>query len=224
MRILYAEDERGLSEAVVDILTYHHYTVDAVYDGETALAYAQLEEYDGIILDIMMPDKSGLEVLKELRKLGDKTPIMLLTAKAEIKDQILGLDTGADDYLPKPFSMELLLAHVRALLRRRPDYIAKVLMFGNVELDQESHEMYVGNQSTSLGKLEYQLMELMMRNHGRYFSTEELLCKVWGYDTEAQPGVVWVYISYLRKKLADLNADIKIVLKRDVGYTLEAHK
>jgi len=122
MRILYAEDERGLSEAVVDILTYHHYTVDAVYDGETALAYAQLEEYDGIILDIMMPDKSGLEVLKELRKLGYKTPIMLLTAKAEIKDQILGLDTGADDYLPKPFSMELLLAHVRALLRRRPDY------------------------------------------------------------------------------------------------------
>lgn len=224
MRILYAEDERGLSEAVVDILTYHHYTIDAVYDGETALAYAQLEEYDGIILDIMMPDKSGLEVLKELRKLGYKTPIMLLTAKAEIKDQILGLDTGADDYLPKPFSMELLLAHVRALLRRRPDYIAKVLMFGNVELDQESHEMYVGNQSTSLGKLEYQLMELMMLNHGRYFSTEELLCKVWGYDTEAQPGVVWVYISYLRKKLADLNADIKIVLKRDVGYTLEAHK
>ena len=224
MRILYAEDERGLSEAVVDILTYHHYTVDAVYDGETALAYAQLEEYDGIILDIMMPDKSGLEVLKELRKLGYKTPIMLLTAKAEIKDQILGLDTGADDYLPKPFSMELLLAHVRALLRRRPDYIAKVLMFGNVELDQESHEMYVGNQSTNLGKLEYQLMELMMLNHGRYFSTEELLCKVWGYDTEAQPGVVWVYISYLRKKLADLNADIKIVLKRDVGYTLEAHK
>lgn len=224
MRILYAEDERGLSEAVVDILTYHHYTVDAVYDGETALAYAQLEEYDGIILDIMMPDKSGLEVLKELRKLGYKTPIMLLTAKAEIKDQVLGLDTGADDYLPKPFSMELLLAHVRALLRRRPDYIAKVLMFGNVELDQKSHEMYVGNQSTSLGKLEYQLMELMMLNHGRYFSTEELLCKVWGYDTEAQPGVVWVYISYLRKKLADLNADIKIVLKRDVGYTLEAHK
>jgi len=224
MRILYVEDERGLSEAVVDILTYHHYTVDAVYDGETALAYAQLEEYDGIILDIMMPDKSGLEVLKELRKLGYKTPIMLLTAKAEIKDQILGLDTGADDYLPKPFSMELLLAHVRALLRRRPDYIAKVLMFGNVELDQESHEIYVGNQSTSLGKLEYQLMELMMLNHGRYFSTEELLCKVWGYDTEAQPGVVWVYISYLRKKLADLNADIKIVLKRDVGYTLEAHK
>jgi len=224
MRILYAEDERGLSEAVVDILVYHNYAVDAVYDGETALAYAKSEEYDGIILDIMMPDISGLDVLKELRRLGHKTPIMLLTAKAEIEDQILGLDSGADDYLPKPFSMDLLLAHVRALLRRRPDYISRMLAFGNAELDQESHDLYVGNQKASLGKLEYQLMELLMLNHGRYFSTEELLYRVWGYDTDAQPGVVWVYISQLRKKLADLNAGIKIVLKRDVGYTLEELK
>ena len=224
MRILYAEDERGLSEAVVDILVYHNYAVDAVYDGETALAYAKSEEYDGIILDIMMPDISGLDVLKELRRLGHKTPIMLLTAKAEIEDQILGLDSGADDYLPKPFSMDLLLAHVRALLRRRPDYISRMLAFGNAELDQESHDLYVGKQKASLGKLEYQLMELLMLNHGRYFSTEELLYRVWGYDTDAQPGVVWVYISQLRKKLADLNAGIKIVLKRDVGYTLEELK
>lgn len=224
MRILYAEDERGLSEAVVDILVYHNYAVDAVYDGETALAYAKSEEYDGIILDIMMPDISGLDVLKELRRFGHKTPIMLLTAKAEIEDQILGLDSGADDYLPKPFSMDLLLAHVRALLRRRPDYISRMLAFGNAELDQESHDLYVGNQKASLGKLEYQLMELLMLNHGRYFSTEELLYRVWGYDTDAQPGVVWVYISQLRKKLADLNAGIKIVLKRDVGYTLEELK
>ena len=224
MRILYAEDERGLSEAVVDILVYHNYAVDAVYDGETALAYAKSEDYDGIILDIMMPDISGLDVLKELRRLGHKTPIMLLTAKAEIEDQILGLDSGADDYLPKPFSMDLLLAHVRALLRRRPDYISRMLAFGNAELDQESHDLYVGNQKASLGKLEYQLMELLMFNHGRYFSTEELLYRVWGYDTDAQPGVVWVYISQLRKKLADLNAGIKIVLKRDVGYTLEELK
>ena len=224
MRILYAEDERGLSEAVVDILVYHNYAVDAVYDGETALAYAKSEEYDGIILDIMMPDISGLDVLKELRRLGHKTPIMLLTAKAEIEDQILGLDSGADDYLPKPFSMDLLLAHVRALLRRRPDYISRMLAFGNAELDQESHDLYVDNQKASLGKLEYQLMELLMLNHGRYFSTEELLYRVWGYDTDAQPGVVWVYISQLRKKLADLNAGIKIVLKRDVGYTLEELK
>ena len=224
MRILYAEDERSLSEAVVDILVYHNYTVDAVYDGETALAYAQLEEYDGIILDIMMPKKNGLEVMRELRRNGCNTPIMILTAKSEIEDQIIGLDAGADDYLPKPFSQELLLAHVRALLRRRPNYISKVVSFGNVALDQESHTLYVHNQSAGLGKLEYQLMELLMLNRGRYFTTEELLCKVWGYDTEAQPGVVWVYISYLRKKLSDLNANVRIALKRDVGYTLEESK
>lgn len=224
MRILYAEDERSLSEAVVDILVYHNYTVDAVYDGETALAYAQLEEYDGIILDIMMPKKNGLEVMRELRRNGCNTPIMILTAKSEIEDQIIGLDAGADDYLPKPFSVELLLAHVRALLRRRPDYISKVVSFGNVALDQESHTLYVHNQSAGLGKLEYQLMELLMLNRGRYFTTEELLCKVWGYDTEAQSGVVWVYISYLRKKLSDLNANVRIALKRDVGYTLEESK
>lgn len=224
MRILYAEDERSLSEAVVDILVYHNYTVDAVYDGETALAYAQLEEYDGIILDIMMPKKNGLEVMRELRRNGCNAPIMLLTAKFEIEDQIIGLDAGADDYLSKPFSMELLLAHVRALLRRRPDYISKLVSFGNVALDQESHTLYVYNQSVGLGKLEYQLMELLMLNRGRYFTTEELLCKVWGYETEAQPGVVWVYISYLRKKLSNLNANVKIALKRDVGYTLEELK
>ena len=224
MRILYAEDERSLSEAVVDILEYHNYVVDAVCDGETALAYAQLEEYDGIILDIMMPKKSGLEVMRQLRKNGCTTPIMLLTAKSEIEDQIIGLDAGADDYLPKPFEMEFLLAHVRALLRRRADYVSKVISFGNVVLDQESHLLYVYNQSVNLGKLEYQIMELLMLNRGRYFTTEELLCKVWGYDTDAQLGVVWVYICYLRKKLCVLNANIKIVLKRDVGYSLEEYK
>ena len=224
MRILYAEDERSLSEAVVDILTYHHYTVDAVYDGDEALAYAQLVEYDGIILDIMMPQKDGLEVLKALRNLGSKTPIMLLTAKSEIEDQVLGLDAGADDYLPKPFSMELLLAHVRALLRRRSSYMPRVLTFGNVELNQDSHELSVGNQKIVLGKLEYQIMELLMLNHERYFSTEDILCKIWGYDTEAQSGIVWVYISYLRKKLSDLNANIMIAVKRNVGYTLEEQK
>jgi len=221
MKILYAEDERSLSEAVVDILVYHQYTVDAVYNGEEALAYAQLEEYDGIILDIMMPKKDGLEVLKELRDRGCKTPVMLLTAKGEVEDQIVGLDAGADDYLPKPFSMDLLLAHVRALLRRRSDYMPQILKFGNVELDQQSHEMKVGAQMTVLGKLEYQMMELFMLNQGRYFSTEDILCKVWGYDTDAQPGVVWVYISYLRKKLSDLHADVAITVKRNVGYTLE---
>lgn len=221
MKLLYAEDERSMSEAVVDILTYHKYLVDAVYDGEEALAYAQAEQYDGIILDIMMPKMDGLEVLKRLRSSGCTTPVLLLTAKSEVEDQIVGLDSGADDYLPKPFSMNLLLARVRAMLRRREQFTPNILTCGNISLNQQSYELSCGDQSMVLPKLEYQLMELFMLNKGIYLSTEDLLCKTWGYDSKAEHGTVWVYISYLRKKLAALHANVTIRLKRNVGYTLE---
>lgn len=221
MKLLYAEDERAMSEAVVDILTYHNYIVDAVYDGEEALAYAQLGHYDGIILDIMMPKMSGLGVLKALRSAGCTTPILLLTAKAEIEDQIEGLNQGADDYLPKPFSMNLFLARLRAMLRRNESFTPTVLTCGNITLNQQSCTLSGGGQSFVLPKLEYQLMELLMRNQGIYLSTEDLLVKVWGYDTEAEIGTVWVYISYLRKRLTALNANVVITAKRNVGYTLE---
>lgn len=221
MKLLYAEDELSMSEAVVDILTYHKYLVDAVYDGEEALAYAQAEQYDGIILDIMMPKMDGLEVLKRLRSSGCTTPVLLLTAKSEVEDQIVGLDSGADDYLPKPFSMNLLLARVRAMLRRREQFTPNILTCGNISLNQQSYELSCGDQSMVLPKLEYQLMELFMLNKGIYLSTEELLCKTWGYDSKAEHGTVWVYISYLRKKLAALHANVTIRLKRNVGYTLE---
>lgn len=221
MKFLYAEDERSMSEAVVDILTYHNYLVDAVYDGEEALAYAQNEQYDGIILDIMMPKLDGLEVLKRLRSSGCMTPVLLLTAKSEVEDQIIGLDSGADDYLPKPFSMKLLLARVRAMLRRREQFTPNILTYGNISLNQQTYELSCGSQSMVLPKLEYQLMELFMLNKGIYLSTEELLCKTWGYDSKAEHGTVWVYISYLRKKLAALNANVTIRLKRNIGYTLE---
>ena len=147
MKLLYAEDERGLSEAVVDILTYHKYIVDAVYDGAEALAFAQNEQYDGIILDIMMPKLSGLEVLRRLRSEGCRTPILLLTAKGEVEDQVQGLDLGADDYLPKPFSMELLLARIRAMLRRRETFTPNILRRGNISLNQQSYELS-GNGQT----------------------------------------------------------------------------
>lgn len=222
MKLLYAEDEPAMSEAVVDILTYHKYNVDAVYDGLAALDYALSEQYDGIILDIMMPGLSGLEVLRKLRSAGCKTPILLLTAKSELEDQVQGLDLGADDYLPKPFPMELLLARVRALLRRRAEYTPNLLSFGNITLNQKSFELSCREQSFVLPKLEYQLLELLMLNRGIYLSTEELLCKVWGYDTDAELGVVWVYISYLRKRLSALNANVTIAAKRSVGYMLEA--
>ena len=222
MKILYAEDEPAMSEAVTDVLTYHKYNVDAVSDGEEALAYAEAEEYDAIILDVMMPKLSGTEVLKRLRDRGCKTPVMLLTAKAEIEDRIEGLDLGADDYLTKPFAMGELLARVRAMLRRREDFTPDILTCGNISLNMQNYELSSESGSFVLSKIEYQMMELLMANQGRYFSTEDILVKVWGYDTEADVGIVWVYISYLRKKLAALKANVELKAKRNIGYTLEA--
>ncbi len=197
MKLLYAEDEISMSEAVVDVLTYHKYNVDAVYDGADALAYAEAEQYDGMILDIMMPELSGLEVLEQLRKKGNNTPILLLTAKGE------------------------LLARVRAMLRRKENFRPDILKVGNLTLNMQSYELSCNGQSFVLPKLEYQLMELLMLNKGIYLSTEDLLTKVWGYETNAELGTVWVYISYLRKRLTALSANVAIRVKRNVGYTLE---
>ncbi len=221
MKLLYAEDEKSMAEAVTDILKYHNYTVDTVYNGRDAYDYAAAESYDGIILDIMMPELSGIEVLERLRRAGNKTPILLLTAKAEVEDRIMGLDAGADDYLPKPFSMKELLARVRAMLRRREAFTPDVLSVGSISLNRQSYELSGNGQSFSLPKLEYQVMELLMLNQGIYLSTEDILTRVWGYDTEADIGVVWVYISYLRKRLLALNANVEICAKRNIGYKLE---
>ena len=222
MKLLYAEDEISMSEAVVDILTYHHYSVDPVYDGKEALAYARVEQYDGIILDVMMPKINGLDVLRQLRSEGCKTPILLLTAKAEVEDRIQGLDLGADDYLPKPFHMGELLARVRAMLRRREEFTPDILQCGNISLNLQNCELSGSGRSFTLPKLEFKMMELLMLNQGIYLSSEDLLVKVWGYDTNVEIGIVWVYISYLRKRLTALNANIEIRAKRNIGYMLEA--
>ena len=224
MKLLYAEDEPAMSEAVVDILSYHNYTVDAVYDGREALDYAQNEQYDGIILDVMMPKLSGLEVLRELRQSGCRTPVLLLTAKSEVEDRIEGLDAGADDSLPKPFAMGELLARVRAMLRRREEFTPTLIRCGDLQLNQQNAELRCGENSVVLPKLEYKLMELLMLNQGICLSTEDMLVKVWGYETEADIGVVWVYISYLRKRLSALGSRVEIKARRGVGYTLEAGK
>ena len=168
-----------------------------------------------------MPKMNGLEVLCELRKIGVKTPILLLSAKAEVQDRIQGLDMGADDYLPKPFIMGELIARVRAMLRRREQFVPDILSLGNVSLNMQSHTMSVNNSSILLPKLEYQIMELLMINKNIYLSSEDILTKIWGYDTDAQIGIVWVYISYLRKRLLSMNANIQIVAKRNTGYSLE---
>ena len=224
MKLLYAEDEPAMSEAVVDILSYHNYTVDAVYDGREALDYARNEQYDGIILDVMMPKLSGLEVLRELRQSGCRTPVLLLTAKSEVEDRIEGLDAGADDYLPKPFAMGELLARVRAMLRRREEFTPNLIRCGDLQLNQQNAELCCGENSLVLPKLEYKLMELLMLNQGICLSTEDMLVKVWGYETESDIGVVWVYLSYLRKRLSALGSTVEIKARRGVGYTLEAGK
>ena len=220
MKLLLAEDEAALNEAVTDILTYHKYLVDSVYDGADALDYARLGDYDGIILDIMMPKKSGIEVLETLRREGIKTPVLLLTAKAEVEDRIAGLDAGADDYLPKPFAMGELLARIRAMLRRREDFTPDILSFGDLTLNRGTYELGSNGQAQVLPKIEFRMMEIFMLNKGIYISGDDLLAKVWGFDSDAEIGTVWVYISYLRKRLAALGSKVEITARRNVGYTL----
>lgn len=221
MKLLYAEDERALADAVEDILIHHKYLVDVVYNGEDAYEYALAGDYDGIILDIMMPRKNGIEVIEELRRKGCKTPILLLTAKTQVEDRILGLDAGADDYLSKPFDMGELLARVRAMLRRREEFHPDLLCYGDLKLDMQSAVLSCGEQECTLPKQEYRLLEQLMVNNQIYLSSEELLVKAWGYDTETDINSVWLYISYLRKRLAALKSDVSIASKRNIGYRLE---
>lgn len=221
MRILFAEDERAMSEAVSDVLTYHHCTVDAVDNGEDALAYAMAQHYDAMILDIMMPKMDGVSVLKQLRAVGNHTPALLLTAKSEVENRISGLDAGADDYLCKPFAMGELLARVRAMLRRREQYTPELLSVGNVTLNQGTGMLVCGELAQPLSRLEYNLMELLMLNPGITFPGGVLLERVWGYDSDAQADTLRVYMTYLRRKLSLLDSNLEIRSRCGVGYSLE---
>ena len=221
MRLLFAEDEKSLSRAITAILKNNHYEVDAVYDGEEALAYLECGTYDGAILDIMMPKKDGLTVLKEIRRQGINTPVLMLTAKAEIDDRVLGLDSGANDYLTKPFAAPELLARIRAMTRTQMTQNTSSLSFGNLSLNQTSFELSSPSGSYQLTDKEFQLLELLMANPGQVISSDRLFEKIWGYESDADPSVIWVYISYLRKKLTALNASVRIRAIRNAGYRLE---
>lgn len=221
MRLLFAEDEKSLSRAISAILKNNHYEVDAVYDGEEALAYLECGTYDGAILDIMMPKKDGLTVLKEIRRQGINTPVLMLTAKAEIDDRVLGLDSGANDYLTKPFAAPELLARIRAMTRTQMTQNTSSLSFGNLSLNQTSFELSSPSGSYQLTNKEFQLLELLMANPGQVISSDRLFEKIWGYESDADPSVIWVYISYLRKKLTALNASVRIRAIRNAGYRLE---
>ncbi len=221
MRLLLAEDEKALSKALTAILVRNHYAVDQVYDGQAALDYLQADNYDGVILDIMMPKLDGISVLKELRRRGNLIPVLLLTAKSEVDDKVLGLDAGANDYLTKPFHSQELLARIRAMTRVQTAQSTSTLQFGNVTLDRATFEVSSPTGSFRLANKEFQLLELLMNNPRCLISTQRLMEKIWGYDSDAEINVVWVYISYLRKKLAALDANIQIKATRNAGYSLE---
>lgn len=224
MRLLLAEDELSLSKALCAILRKNNYSVDAVYDGAEALDFVKSENYDAVILDIMMPKKSGIEVLKSIRKEGIGVPVILLTAKSELDDKVLGLDSGANDYLTKPFEVKELLARIRAVTRSYGGQSDVCLKVGNVSLNTSSFELSANGRSFKLANKEFQMMEMLMRNPTNLISTEHFMERIWGYDSEAEINVVWVYISYLRKKLAAIGADIGIKAQRNSGYCLEALK
>ncbi|MCD8329211.1 MAG: response regulator transcription factor [Lachnospiraceae bacterium] len=221
MRLLLAEDERALSKALVTILERNNYSVDAAYDGQEALDYLEADNYDGVVLDIMMPRVDGITVLKTIREKGNRVPVLMLTAKSEIDDKVLGLDTGANDYLTKPFNTRELLARIRAMTRSQTAQASSRLTLGNVTLDRATFELSTPAGSFRLANKEFQMLEMLMSNPHHVISAERFMEKIWGYDSEAEINVVWVYISYLRKKLAALHADIEIRVTRNVGYSLE---
>lgn len=221
MRLLLAEDEKELSNALVTVLKHNNYSVDAVYDGQEALDYLETGNYDGAILDIMMPKMDGITVLKTIRKGGLTLPVLMLTAKAEVEDRVLGLDSGADDYLTKPFHMKELLARVRAMTRRQADVTDSILKFGDLTLDRSTYRMECGENSIRLGNKEYQMLEMLMTNPGQIISVEQFMDKIWGYDSDAELNTVWVFVSYLRKKLTSLGAHVQIKATRGLGYSLE---
>lgn len=221
MKLLFAEDDRDLSAAVKTLLERSGYLVDAVYDGAEAVDYAEAENYDGMVLDWMMPEMDGVEALREMRRRGINSPCLLLTARDALEDRVTGLDAGADDYLPKPFNGRELLARIRAMLRRREAWVPDVIAWEDLQLDKNSCELRCGSRSIRLtGKL-YQLMELFMENPRHLFSVQQLMDKIWGWESEAEINVVWVNISQLRKKLSELETDTEITVHRGAGYSLE---
>ncbi|MFD1992127.1 response regulator transcription factor [Paenibacillus nicotianae] len=222
MRILIVEDELHLAEALTQILKKNHYSVDAVHDGRTGLDYAQTGIYDLLLLDIMMPEMDGISVLKTLRQQGIATPVILLTAKGEITDKVIGLDYGADDYIAKPFSSEELLARIRAALRRKGEVLPEDgLKFGDIQLNTANLKLSVNGKEMKLNLKENELLELLITRKQGVTSKEQIIEKLWGFDSDVEYNNVEVYISFLRKKLNFLHSQVKINTIRGVGYVLE---
>ena len=222
MRLLIAEDDRDISKALVMILEKNNYSVDSVFNGKEAYEYAVSDNYDGIILDIMMPELDGIEVLTKLRSERISTPILLLTAKAEVDDRVAGLDAGADDYLAKPFAISELLARLRAMLRRKGEFQPDILEFKSVTLNKATYELGYNDKYVRLASREFQMLEMLMKMPGQVIPTDQFMDTMWGWDSEVEVSIVWVYISNLRKKFATIQAPIEIHAIRGVGYCMGA--
>ena len=222
MRILIAEDDPKLLKSLVHIFEINNYAVDGVDNGIDAFDYASSGEYDGLVLDIMMPGMDGVTLLKKLRVKDITTPALFLTARTEIDQRIEGLDAGGDDYLPKPFSTGELLARVRAMLRRKDNFTPDMLTFGALSLNRSTYELMCGGKSQALSGKEFQVMEMLMQNPNSIVRAEQLITHIWGWDTNVDTSVVWVHVSNIRKKLEALSAPVVIKFVRNAGYTLEA--
>ena len=222
MRILIAEDDPKLLKSLVHIFELNNYAVDGADNGTLALELASSGEYDGLVLDVMMPGMDGVSLLKRLRADGITTPALFLTARCEIDQRIEGLDAGADDYLPKPFSTGELLARVRAMLRRKDNFTPDIVSFGGLSLNRSTYELMYGEASQALSGKEFQVMEMLMQNTGIILTAEQLITHIWGWDASVDTSVLWVHVSNIRKKLDLLSAPVAIKFVRNAGYTLEA--
>lgn len=221
MRLLIAEDDPKLLKSLLHIFQRSKFSADGVSDGAEALVHGRTREYDGLVLDIMMPGLDGLQVLKTLRREGITTPALFLTARTEVSQRVEGLDCGADDYLPKPFSTVELLARVRAMLRRKETYLPDLLTFGAVTLNRSTYQLLYQGRDQALSGKEFQLLEMMMQAPGSIIPTERFITHLWGWDTNVYTSVVWVHISNLRKKITALGAPLEIRFVRNAGYVLE---
>lgn len=221
MRLLLAEDDPKLLKSLTHIFEANRFVTDGVSNGEDALSYALSREYDGIVLDIMMPGLDGIEVLKQLRREGVLSPVLFLTARSEVSQRVEGLDAGADDYLPKPFSTSELLARVRAMLRRKCSYLPDLLSYGGVVLNRSTYEIEYNGEIQALRGKKFQIAEMFMQQPHRIITTEQFITHIWGWDTNVDTSVVWVHISNLRKKLDALKAPLRIRFIRNAGYLLE---
>ena len=219
--ILVCDDDKEIVDAIEIYLSQDGYQIFKAYDGQQAIEVLKKEDIHLLIMDIMMPKLDGIQVLQTLRAKNVSTPVLLLTAKSQVEDRVAGLDSGADDYLPKPFDNREFIARVRALTRRGGEYTPSILTAGNVSLDCSTFEVKCGSACIRLGNREFQMLELLIRQKGRLISTEQFMEHIWGYDSTAEINVVWAYISYLRRKLEAVGANVRISARRGQGYLLE---